>query len=99
MAAARAVAKACADLRTGTVRTLQLGGDLMGDVDARALAEALYQNDSLTALGLLVSQSEVGWGSRALTSVCRTVAWARTAPGLLRRLCEGAAASRIFISS
>jgi hypothetical protein len=49
-----ALAKACADLRAGAVRELNLGNIGIGDDGARALVAALEQNGSLTTLYLAV---------------------------------------------
>ena len=48
------VVKACADLRAGAVKMLQLKGKGLADADALALAAALEQNTSLTTLYLNV---------------------------------------------
>ena len=45
-----ALAKACADHRTGAVRLLHLESKGIGDEGTRALAAALEQNGSLTRL-------------------------------------------------
>lgn len=47
-----ALAKACAELRTGTARNLYLRSKRFGDDGARALAVELEQNRSLTNLNL-----------------------------------------------
>ena len=49
-----ALAKACADLRQGTVTELDLNSEDLGTDGARALAEALQHNGSLTTLDLRV---------------------------------------------
>lgn len=60
---ALALAKDCANLRTGAVRELIVNGSNIGVDGARALATALAQNSSLTSLHLEVSlqqREEVG---------------------------------------
>ena len=51
---AMAIAEACADLGAGTVRFINLSRKKVRAEDAQALAVALQENDSLTALYLNV---------------------------------------------
>lgn len=56
-----ALARACAELRTGAVRELNVRSADIDDDGARVLAEALEQNDSLTYLSLRVRLQQQWW--------------------------------------
>ena len=69
-----ALAKACADLRAGGVRELNLNSKGIDADGARALAAALEQNGSLTTLHLYV-RLQLRWRSERGTDASGVEQW------------------------